>query len=274
MDYAGKVVIAAAYEKCEPFGKSAALVKVSKPASDNAQYIVIDRNGKQIMKDGYYHADASGYSMLGNLNNIPGLTLVAKSTGPFAYRYGLFDVDAGREAFAPSYAIIGALSPDRIVYAKEERPAGGQTSDASPFKNILAQSSLVGLMDRSGKVLVEPAKYVQFSLDKSGRYIRASNSSGEALLDMNGKTLVESEWDKLVIDEAKGAVFGYDVAFVDGGEQKYLRAAYDLTGKKLFAIKRSACGAELLVNAAGNPVWPKNGKPACPSENNDTDAKS
>ncbi|WP_250450883.1 WG repeat-containing protein [Caballeronia sp. ATUFL_M2_KS44] len=275
MDYAGKTVIAPKYRKCGTFGKRAALVQPQRDQSDDDnKYIAIDKSGRQILQTEYTDTAGARRTIMGNVSSVPGYEAVFTSTGLFSWKAGIFNLDEAREEISPVYYLIGIVAPDRYVFSKEGKPAINTANGSEPLPTIMTESELLGLMDRSGTVLVKPDRYIQITLDKSGKYLRALSLNGEALLDLNGNTLIAPQWDKLVIDEAKGAIFGYTV-YLDGmQEQKTLRAAYDLNGNTLFSVTRAACGAQQLVDGAGNPVWPKDVRSYCSTESDSTDAKS
>jgi hypothetical protein len=185
------------------------------------------------------------------------MTTAVMAKEGWSANFGVFDVDAGVEVIAPNekYNQLGALTPDLFFFS---------TSDAPQIPGPLASLSTLGLMDRSGKVLIEPARFSRIAPDDDGKYLLARGDGVSALLDLNGKELIAPKWAKLEIDKRLNIIFGYDAWEGDEGETSYvLRAAYALDGKPLFSVNETDCGAEQLLDGAGKVVWPQDAKLYC-----------
>jgi hypothetical protein len=262
MDYQGKVVIAPRFADCLPFGKKGALAK-TKEGDDSSprKYGVIDRTGAWLVQPTYEYAGEAGRSLLGLLGHVPGYGSVFKQITPFSYTYGIYDLNQGRELVAPTYSQIGVLTPERLVFSSNDSPTVNIT--------MLGQTEptpAVGVMDASGKVLLKPNHFTDIKLDDSGNYLIArdgAEDAHEALLDLDGKQLIAPQWQDLVIDQDRHIVLGYDEEGDGDDAQRMLRAAYDLKGHPLFAIRHTECGAEQLVDGHGKVIWPADPKPYC-----------
>jgi len=262
LDYAGKVVIEPRFADCMPFGKKGALAKTSEGDSATRKYGVIDRTGAWLVQPTYDYAGEAGRSMLGMLDHLPGYASVFKEVTTFSYTYGIYDLNQGRELVPTTYKQIGMLTPDRFVFSGADAPMItvsmlGQ-SDSTPA---------VGVMDASGKVLLKPEHFVDLQIDGSGHYLIGRDgleNSHVALLDLDGKQLIAPEWQELTIDNDRHVILGYDRDGDGDDAVRMLRAAYDMNGKTLFAIRHTECGAEQLVDGNGKVIWPADPKPYCP----------
>ncbi|PXV54059.1 WG containing repeat-containing protein [Dyella jiangningensis] len=272
MDYTGKVVIEPRFGDCMPFGKKGALARTNE-GGDGAtrKYGVIDRTGAWLVQPTYDYAGEAGRSMLGMLDHVPGYASVFKEVSTFAYTYGIYDLNQGRELIPTTYKQLGMLTPDRFVFSGADAPMINVTmlgqSDSTPA---------VGLMDASGKVLLKPEHYTDIQLDDSGHYLRARDgleNAHVALFDLDGKPLIAPEWQELAIDKDDAVILGYDIDGTGDDAVHMLRAAYDLNGKPLFAVKHTECGAEQLVDGSGKVIWPADPKPYCPTADAKTQAQ-
>lgn len=266
MDYTGKIVIEPRFADCMPFSKKGAFAKASGGVNrDNSKYGVIDRSGAWMMQPTYNYAQEAGLGTLGMINYVPGYASVFKKESTFSYTAGIYDLNNGRELVPTTYKQVGVLTPDRFVFSRVDTPMITVT--------MLGQSELipaVGVMDAAGKVLAKPEQFINIKLDESGHYLRAidglDKKSHVALLNLDGKQLIAPEWQELVIDRDRNVVFGYDQVGEGDNAVRMLRAAYDLQGRPLFAIKHTHCGAEQLVAGNGKVIWPVDPTPYCPVE--------
>lgn len=264
MDYTGKVVIEPRFADCMPFSKKGAFAKASKGVNgDSSKYGVIDRSGAWIMQPTYDYVHEAGLDMLGMINHVPGYASVFKEESTFSYTAGIYDLNKGRELVPTTYKQVGMLTPDRFVFSGADTPMITVT--------MLGQSDsipAVGVMDAAGKVLARPEHFINIKLDEKGHYLHASEGldrkSHVALLNLDGKQLIAPEWQELVIDRDRNVVFGYDSVGEGDRAVRMLRAAYDLQGRPLFAIKHTSCGAEQLVAGNGKVIWPVDPTPYCP----------
>lgn len=261
MDYQGKVVIEPRFISCQAFGKKGAFVKENTADGGVGKAGFIDRSGAWIVPPTYVDVGEAGHSVLGMIGYVPGYNAIYKETSPLTYDVGLFDTNQGRELLAPSFQQVGVLTPERLLFSPKNAPM----LDFS-FLGQANKVPAVGLMDAGGKVLLKPERFMNLELDKSRRYIVATDSAErphQALYDLDGNELIAPQWHKLEIDLANAVVFGYEVEGMGDDEVQHLKAAYDLAGKPLFVVKRTECGAEQLVDGAGKTVWPQDLKPYC-----------
>jgi hypothetical protein len=264
MDYQGKVVIEPRFISCHAFGKKGAFVKEHTADGGVGKAGFIDRSGAWIVQPTYADVGEAEHSVLGMIGYVPGYNAIYKETGPLSYDVGLFDTNQGRELLAPGFQQVGVLTPDRLLFSPKNAPM----LDFS-FLGQANKVPAVGLMDAGGKVLLKPERFINLTLDKSGRYIVGTDGAErprEALYDLDGKELIAPQWHKLVVDLENAVVFGYEVEGMGDDEVRHLKAAYDLAGKPLFVVKRTECGAEQLVDGAGKTVWPQDPKPYCAAD--------
>ena len=263
LDYQGKVVIAPKFADCQPFGKHGALAKPQPAnADDSPKYGVIGHDGQWLTPPTYSSVYDAGRTLMGLLRPVPGFAAIAQEISPLVYNWGIYDTDHGRELIAPKYHDIGVLTPDRLVFSDAQGPQTSLTimgnTDAVPA---------VGVMDASGKVLVQPSQFVNFELDKTGRYLRAQDGAGVphfALYDLDGHQLIPPQWEQLDVDLEHGVIVGIAVDGVGDDASHTLRAVYDLQGKPLFQVKQTTCGAEQLVDGSDKVIWPQDPTPFCP----------
>ncbi|MGZ0785124.1 WG repeat-containing protein [Pseudomonas saponiphila] len=263
MDFQGKTVIQAQFSACQVFGKQGALVTAKNADGSSGKAGFIDRQGQWKVQPTYDSADPAGFSPLGMFKQVSGLNQVAVLQNVFSATFGIFDVDKGVELFKPTYTQIGALNADLFVFSTANSP----TKQATLFGQA-TQMHTVGLMDASGKVLLEPGQYVDIRLDASGHYLLATDDTSplatSALYDLKGKRLIASKWQELVVDPTRGAIFGYAVEGVGDDQSRSLKAVYRLDGTPSFQVSQVECGAEQVRDGQDKVLWPANPQDHCP----------
>ncbi|WP_025126296.1 WG repeat-containing protein [Pseudomonas sp. PH1b] len=270
MDFQGKTVIQAQFGKCEVFGKQGALVSAKDADGSSGKAGLIDRQGQWTLQPTYDSADPAGFSPLGMFRPVTGLNQVAVLQNAFSATFGIFDVDKGVELFKPTYRQIGALNADLFIFSNADSP----TKQATLFGQA-TQVPTVGLMDANGKVLLEPGEYVDIRLDASGHYLLASddtsNLATSALYDLKGKRLIAGKWQELVVDETRGAIFGFAVEGLGDDQTRSLKALYRLDGTPSFQVSQTQCGAEQVRDGQDKVLWPTNPQDYCPQDDEDVD---
>lgn len=270
MDFQGKTVIQAQFGTCQVFGKQGALVTAKNVDGSSGKAGLIDRQGQWKVQPVYDSADPAGFSPLGMFKQVSGLNQVAVLQNVFSATFGIFDVDKGVELFKPTYAQIGAINADLFVFSTANSP----TKQATLFGQA-TQVRTVGLMDASGKVLVEPGQYVDIHLDASGHYLLATDDTSplatSALYDLKGKRLIASKWQELVVDQARGAIFGYAVEGLGDDQTRSLKALYRLDGTPSFQVSQVECGAEQVRDGQDKVLWPANPQEHCPQPDEEED---
>ncbi|MDR2626015.1 MAG: hypothetical protein LBC37_06745, partial [Zoogloeaceae bacterium] len=152
-----------------------------------------------------------------------------------------------------------------LVTVLTDRILGFSTAE-SPKVSVSEFDSLpaIGLMDYTGKVLLPPERFTMIRLDASEKFLLAVTQGKQALIGLDGKEIIAPEWQKLETNTALGLVFAYERwQDADGNGVDILRAAYDFKGKPLFAIRTNPCGAEILLDGDGKPLWPQDATPYC-----------
>ena len=270
MDFQGKTVIQAQFGTCQVFGKQGALVTAKNADGSSGKAGLIDRQGQWKVQPVYDSADPAGFSPLGMFKQVSGLNQVAVLQNVFSATFGIFDVDKGVELFKPTYAQIVAINADLFVFSTANSP----TKQATLFGQA-TQVRTVGLMDASGKVLVEPGQYVDIHLDASGHYLLATDDTSplatSALYDLKGKRLIASKWQELVVDQARGAIFGYAVEGLGDDQTRSLKALYRLDGTPSFQVSQVECGAEQVRDGQDKVLWPANPQEHCPQPDEEED---
>ncbi|MGC5702175.1 WG repeat-containing protein [Pseudomonas sp. NFXW11] len=268
MDFQGKTVIQAQFATCEVFGKQGALVTAKNPDDSSGKAGMIDRQGQWKVQPTYDSVQPAGFSPFGMFKQVPGLNQVAVLQNVFSATFGIFDVDKGVELFKPTYTQIGAINADLFVFSTANSP----TKQATLFGQA-TQMHTVGLMDASGKVLLEPSQYVDIRQDASGRYLLATEDTSPlatvALLDMQGKRLIAGKWQELVVDEARHAIFGYALEGLGDDQTRSLKALYRLDGTPSFQVSQVECGAEQVRDGQDKVLWPTNPQDHCPQPDED-----
>jgi hypothetical protein len=256
MDLQGKSVIPPKFSQCRDFGKKGAFAQEKDAEGGGGKYGLIDREGKWVIPPKYDHADEAGVADSGFPGHAPGYASIATLSDLFTVQAGLFDTDKGVEIIAPQYAHVSVLTENLLRFSKADSPQLN-----SPFGVPLPT---VGIMDRSGKALLDPAQFTSIGLDDSGQFIVAVGEGSRALFDLNGKELIAPEWPILKVDVRLNVIFAYQ-EWQDNKGNKFpvLRAAYALDGKPLFSVRETACGAEQLLDGEGKVVWPQDEKPFC-----------
>ncbi|WP_162947980.1 WG repeat-containing protein, partial [Pseudomonas aeruginosa] len=233
-------------------------------------YGLIDRSGAWKVQPQYDSADSAGLTALGYTVDVPGLAAVGVSTGLFSADFGIFNLDEGSEWVKPGYAQIGALGNDLFVVAKK----GGPQKTVS-FMGSESQVPVVGLMDRSGKMLLEPDELISIQSAYDGRFLEGldgmDNAAHTVLLDRQGRTLVPALWQKLEVNPQQGYILGYEVSGTGDEATETLRALYDLNGKPRFTVATTDCGAEQLLDGNGKAIWPQDPTPYCQSDDEQDD---
>ncbi|MNN67666.1 hypothetical protein D3C81_1833100 [compost metagenome] len=127
----------------------------------------------------------------------------------------------------------------------------------------------VGIMNRDRQQLVAPSRFIHISMDASGRFFRAldgiDKQSKTGLYDLNGQLIVPPNWESLDIDERGGVIKAYEYMNWESTGPT-LHALYNLQGQALLTVKTLACGAQQVLNGAGEVIWPKNPEQYCPEK--------
>jgi hypothetical protein len=259
LDLQGKVVIEPQFAQCHSFGKKGAFAEEKTP-DGSGKYGLIDRTGKWIEpQQKYDYADEGGVSAGGLPHYAPGTASIAARPDLFTVKAGLYDTDKGVEIIAPTYAQVSSLTDTLLRFSAADSPVLN-TSPGVPLPTL-------GIMDRTGKVLLKPGQFTDIALDDSGKFLVAVGEGKRALFDLNGKEVIAQQWSTLKVSTALNAVFAYENWQVTESDTiPVLRAAYSLNGKPVFSIKDTECGAEQLLDSQGIVVWPQDVTPFCPRE--------
>ncbi|MDR1647377.1 MAG: WG repeat-containing protein [Zoogloeaceae bacterium] len=271
LDFSGKEVLKAQYVSCRAFGKKGALV--SQEGSDiKGKYGLIDFAGNWIVPPKYDYAYDSDVFPSGFL---PGISFVAVESSAFFSPVGLFDTNRGEEVVPPQHLRLHILNEKLLSFVPANAPVTTIWLLGTP-----TQESAAGIMDWSGKVLIEPRDFNLFTLDASGKAIRATSNGIfkgglQAIYDLEGKELARfgaagpgdgQTWQTARIDPEAGLILiDQHTSDEENGERQVLRAAYTLTGKPLFRIETVECGAEVLEDGKGKILWPQDVTPYCDS---------
>lgn len=264
MDYKGKVVIAPKFSTCLPFGTNEAMARERLADGSQGKFGPIDRKGQWKASPSYDYATLAGHTAFGFTRHVSGLLVVTKMTGPFQGVSGLYSTDEGREILPPTYQLVGAIDATRFVFSE----AGSPTVNVK-FLGSESPMPAVGVMGRDWKPLIVPSAAISFRMDPSGRFFESldgiSKEAKAGLFDLNGKPVVAPLWQRLNVDVPANLIKGYTVV-ADDTEQgsETLSALYDLDGKALLTVEKTACGAEQLRNSEGDIIWPKRPDDYCP----------
>lgn len=263
MDFQGKTVIPAQFSTCQVFGKKGALVMAKGAEGERAKAGLIDRQGQWLVQPVYDSAEPAGFSPMGMLKQVSGYNQTGVLQNAFSATFGIFDVDNGVELFKPTYTQIGALNADLFIFSTANSPRKQTTVFGQP-----TQVQTVGVMDAKGKVLLEPGQYANIRLDASSHFLLAfedtTSLSKVALYDLKGQHLIPAQWQELVIDEARGAIFGYALEGLGDDQTRSLKALYRLDGTTSFAVSQLECGAEQVLDGQNKVLWPANAQDYCP----------
>lgn len=263
MDFKGKTVIAPAFAKCMPFGKKSAAVMAANVEGKNKGGF-IGRDGKWLIEPTYASVGDVDLSFMGMLGNVPGYSHVGVLQNMFLAYYGVFDLNKGVEVLKPEYLQVGVLTDNLFAFSDLASPYRTLTVFGQPN-----QVRAVGVVNAQGKVLIKPDEFTYFKLDASGRYLSAHEAIGAparvALYDLDGKLVVPARWQELVVDVARGAIFGYEVQGTGDDASRSLRALYRLDGTPVFdtSIVKAGCDVEQMRNGKGEVLWPVDPKAYC-----------
>lgn len=263
MDFKGKTVIAPTFAECKPFGKKSAGVMAANVEGKNKGGF-IGRDGKWLIEPTYASVGDVDLSFMGMLGNVPGYSHVGVLQNMFLAYYGVFDLNKGVEVLKPEYLQVGVLTDNLFAFSDL----------ASPYRTIKIfgqpnQVRAVGVVDAKGKVLIKPDEFTYFQMDASGRYLSAYEALGAparvALYDLDGKQVVPARWQELVVDVARGAIFGYEVQGTGDDASRSLRALYRLDGTPVFdtTLVKAGCDVEQVRNGKGEVLWPTDPQAYC-----------
>ncbi|RQO33309.1 hypothetical protein DBR37_13950 [Herminiimonas sp. KBW02] len=262
LDYQGKVVIAAQFSECLPFGQKEALVRERHANPLAGKFGPINRQGAWVRPPSYDKADLSGQSIFGIPTPVPGLLSIAK-VDEFATKFGLYDTNEGKEIIPMQYQWVAAISPDWFAYSDDDSP-----QVKVHFLRSEALAPAQGIMDRMGKALVAPSGFVYISLDPSGHFFRAWTGIDKkrkiGLYDLNGNLIIPPNWEMLNIDHRHGVIQAY--ARIDDTAENNLQALYalhNMQGKLLLSIRTLVCGAQQAIDSAGAVIWPEDPEQYC-----------
>lgn len=236
---------------------------------NNAWYL-ISKDASKVIK-----ADFSG-EPLGDL--IPGFSWFLNGE-----KYGIVDAQ-GNIVQPPQYdEIYSGGDEEFIVYTINEKfgilNAQGELVTQALYDEVdlgsLARNAglIVGKRGNESWVINTKTKaqtkvpYADLKGVENG-YIKISTPDGKwGFADLEGKEVIAPQWPTLKVNPALNVVFAYEQWQNDGGDTfPVLRAAYTLTGKPVFSVKSTECGAEQLLDSQGKVVWPQDATPFCPKE--------
>ena len=262
LDDQGQTVITPRFASCAPFGRQGALVKAPGDEPHGMRYGLIGHDGQWRGAKLYDSVDAAGYTALGMLNEVPGYNRVGKQQPNAAMGFGIVDLERGVERLPAVYPQVGVISSELLLFSTQAAP-----SKRAVVFDQSVRVPTVGVMEASGRVLIEPGRYVDISPTPSGRYLWAisdlSRSASVALYDLKGQLLIAPRWQELLIDETRGLVFAYAVTYEDYRPVRSLAALYRLDGIPLFQRERLPCGAEQVRDADGRVLWPAKPQADC-----------
>lgn len=265
LDYQGKVVIQATFETCETFGKSAGMVQLRRTEQGRGKAGMIDHTGKWLIEPQYDSIGDAGLGVLGMSGHRPGFNHIGKLQSAFLATYGTVDLDQGTVVFQPSYRQIGVITSERFAFSEAQSP-----SKSIKVFGMDSPVQTVGVMDAKGKVLIKPEQFVAVKLTADQHHLLAAEGSTDdanrALYNLDGKLLVPAKWQDVRVDEARGAIFAYQVQGNGDDAVRSLRALYRLDGSVVFDTNRLPCGAEQVVDGKGKVLWPADPQAHCPQE--------
>ncbi|CAM4007510.1 hypothetical protein CCOS865_01534 [Pseudomonas reidholzensis] len=263
LDYQGKVVIEGKFEACETFGKTGAMVQLPRTEQGRGKAGMIGHDGKWLIEPQYDSVGDAGIGLLGMAGHRPGFNHIGVLQNMFTATYGTINLDTGKVVFAPTYTQIGVITPERFAFSDAQ----------SPRKSLMVLGmantvQTVGVMDAKGKVLIKPEQFVGIKLTADQHHLLAAEGSSSddnrALYDLDGKLLVPAKWQDVQVDEARGAIFAYQVEGNGDDAVRSLRALYRLDGSVVFDTNRLPCGAEQVVDGKGKVLWPSDPQAHCP----------
>ncbi|MDR2626129.1 MAG: WG repeat-containing protein, partial [Zoogloeaceae bacterium] len=185
LDFSGKEVLKAQFASCQAFGRKGALV--SREGSDlKGKYGLIDSAGNWIMAPKYDYAYDRDEFPLGGL---PGVSFVAVESSTLTVPIGIFDTNRGEEIVPRQHFRLSILNEKLLTFV----PYGAPLTTIW-LLDVPTHESAMGVMDWSGKVLIAPSDFNLFTLDASGKAIRASSNGIfkgglQAIYSLEGKEL-------------------------------------------------------------------------------------
>jgi hypothetical protein len=269
LDFSGKEVLKAQFANCLTFGKKGALVS-QESSGLKEKFGLIDPAGNWIMEPKYDYAYDKEDSPL---SFQPGVSFVAVESSALVAPVGLFDTNRGEEIVPGQHLRLRILNEKLLSFVPYNAP-----STTIWLLDSATHESAMGIMDWSGKVLVAPRDFNLFTLDASGKVIRATSNGVfkgglQAIYSLEGKELARfgaaaasdgQSWQNARIDPEAGLILiDQHIQDEEDGEYKRLRAAYTLTGKPLFSVETVKCGAEVLKDGKGKVLWPQDVTPFC-----------
>lgn len=260
-DYQGKVIIPARFYNCEPFGKQGALAQEQTADGSPGKYGFIDRQGQWKIEPLYDEADDAGLSPMGYTNVIPGYASIGKALD-FQHNYGIFSTDEGKEIFPPSYPLIGALGKGLFVFSDDKAPR-------LPISLMgqMDEAPAVGVMDATGRRLVEPRDFTSARLDRSENFIQTlngiSNTAQAGLYDLQGRPVIAASGQEVVVDQKHDAILVYAVTHDGDDETRSLMSVHDLQGNERFSVRDLACDQRQIIDGSGKAIWPASPVTTC-----------
>ncbi|WP_081686992.1 WG repeat-containing protein [Chitinilyticum litopenaei] len=262
LDFQGKEVIPPRFTSCEPFGKQFAFAR----HPDNGKYGLIKRDGNWQGAQEWDYVYGAGYNRIGGYDDSPGLATAFKGQTVFDYAITLFDTDSGQPLTrGEGYIAMGTLGADLLTFSTKDAPAGrhGGAEDGIAVPGM-------GLMDRTEKVLVKSEGYAHFWADPTGTLLTAATPDGLThVFNRQGRRLTLIAAPELQVRKDLGVFFTYDQedgASRDSMAQRFqaIRGVYALDGRQLLMVRNLPCGAQQLLNARNEPIWPEKADSYCP----------
>jgi hypothetical protein len=259
-----EVVIDTRFSECTPFGKKGAFARLPE-----GEFGFIDHTGQWIIEP--------RYSDVRYTNQAPGLVRVFSGVS-WSFQqdwkreygsFGVFDMDQGIEVIAPGteYAIREILTPDLFVFTTKDAPRF-MVRDASDRYVFTKRGS--GLMNRAGKILIEPKRFHSLRMSDDKRFVLAKGDPRYPiyslfdeiytnlspfvnhhdrifLYDLDGNELFAAEWDRLAFEAENNILYSW-------GDQK--RAVYIFPNKLLFSVRKTSFGTEQFLDRRGKVFSP------------------
>lgn len=218
------------------------------------KYGLIDCSGVWKVQLQYDLVDSVGFIVFGYIVDVFGLVVVGVSIGLFSVDFGIFNFDEGSEWVKLGYVQIGVLGNDLFVVVKK----GGLQKIVS-FMGLESQVLVVGLMDCSGKMLLELDELISIQFVYDGCFLEGFDGMDNVvyivLFDCQGCMLVFVFWQKLEVNLQQGYILGYEVSGIGDEVMEILCVLYDLNGKLCFIVVIIDCGVEQLFDGNGKVIW-------------------
>ncbi|MFL9867856.1 DUF2167 domain-containing protein [Paraburkholderia fungorum] len=274
IDPQGAQAVPGTYERAGAFAYGVA--EITRGEVNQQEIALIDRQGRVILPwMQRYHFQAVLPDRVVDdgpsgpiLRNSKGEVLFTTKGGGEAVEGRLFyTLDDGA-----SIGLLDLQTAKPVVEPRKDWQGGSTFSDGVAWVHIRTstQPETYTLIDRQGRDVLPAAQYESVMPFADGVSVVRYPGKGWQLIDRQGHALIapvsldgsiDTAWDDSAQTPRAGDV--WQVSYPDPPHDLRATEWVDLSGRKLVSVKHIDCGIQVVLNGAGETIWPRDVAATC-----------